>query len=231
MQGDLLLAATRIYSCSSQLQIQYHVARHTLFEAYCRELSQLRRKLGDEREHEVWRDFLRPHNRYRYEHAYAPIPFNIGAICEDETTALMSDRLEMIRRLFGVHFAKAKGLVERINTLRQHSYTPLQRAITNLIEADMDGTILVLRDRSIARLTASVLSATSLSGLPIFAASELSELDTHQQIVVIGNPRQYPEHLFMAPRAKQIHIIQYNFLFQIVRLENILRLINNEFIE
>ena len=126
---------------------------------------------------------------------------------ERSTPALISDAIALGRD---------------VGELAVDSSDPLGGHARDLLGAGSpECSVLVVRDRS---YRGAVESHFHTAGCPVrvVVPAEVPEMDVVETMILVGQAKHYPDHLLNAPRARQLCVLRYEWLRDILRVESLL---------
>ena len=116
----------------------------------------------------------------------------------------------------------AIALGQDVGQLSQDSSDPLGAHARDLLgSGSPECSVLLVRDRTYREAVESHFHA---AGCPVrvVVPAEVPELDVAETMVLVGQAKFYPDHLFNAPRARQLYVLRYEWLTDITRVEALL---------
>jgi hypothetical protein len=214
MNAIELAVLARLYAEGASVKIRHHPVRHDEFRNFCVALGQFQKGLRDSESgtDAYWTPLLRTAKRFRFDAMASPMAFSdIGLL--DSVSSLRS------------HYARCGGmypqvaalvgqLIDRLDLVSSRQDSPLWDAAATVIGAPHSGAVgLVLCE---ARLTAAsqsvLLGVTGLEGVRIINQQQLRHTVWYERILLFGAPFWYRDHVFQAPRSRQIEVFRYSWL-------------------
>ena len=201
-----------VYQNSQKCRINYYTVEHEQFQDFCFGLSQLDRYIKRENldDDECWKDFLLTLKRYRYQLCSTPIPFNSPEIVEKINLHRLKQELRKFQLIYPEISHLAKQVFNQFYTLIQLSDNPLLDYVEHhLYNSDYQSRatpVLLQRSRQIP-----LVNNYQLSNLELLIPSKLRDCEGYEKLTVIGCSRWFPEHIFSAPRAKEINVVHYDW--------------------
>ncbi len=214
MKAVSISMAEEIYACATSLTIYRREVEHKLFGEYCFELGKLIRSLGDAAEDAYWEAFLRPLRRYRFESSAAPLPFSHHYLRGPLLTERLRDHLTGCERIFAEFSAQARHVFDLFSELASSHDNPLLIPIMDVADGGKYGdcAILTVRPGLVGHVESVTRANPRLRGVRTVGVSQLRDEPCRGRLIVLGPACWFPEHVFTAPRAREIDIIRYAWL-------------------
>ncbi len=209
-----LAAADCIYACGADRSYTVHYARHARFRAFSLALAQMDRALGETASDDFWRDWLRQLRRYRFDVSAAPLPFDHPAAILEAQLSSLQARLVECDALFPDFAPPARALIEKLRDLVVAGDNPLVQALKRLFpDGPEQATAILVKESRLIPAAESVLEMDPhLREITVISAQQLRGATCYSRIAVIGRAGWFPDYVFMAPRARVIDIIQFDWL-------------------
>jgi hypothetical protein len=107
---------------------------------------------------------------------------------------------------------EARPLTEDFVGLLQCPDNPLLDCIQTVLGSRLKGAAAAVPEsRLLAAARAAVKSREKTRELEFVGTDELRETDTYERLILLGPARWYPDHVFSAPRAAEIHVVSYRW--------------------
>jgi len=214
MTSISLADADRIYTCGRDCLYTVHYARHARFRTFSIALTQLDRALDETASDDFWRDWLRQLRRYRFDVSAAPLQFDHPAAIFEAQLSSLQARLVECDALFPDFAQSARALIEQLWGLVATRDNPLLEMLKRLLpEGPEQATAILVKESRLIPAAESVLEQDpQLRGINVITAQQLRGSRCYSRIAVIGRAGWFPDHVFMAPRAQVIDIIQFDWL-------------------
>ena len=202
-----------IYECIQFCVMKWHWVDHEKLHTFSLALRKFERLLGEEKDEELWQQFLRPLKRFRFRLCATPLPFNHPrlAINDIEKIAVVLSRVQYLYPELGV---SAQKLFTMVKLLLNCNDTPLLELLTSLSYGKFPNkTALLLKDpRMIPPVREAISKNPTLREIELIRFPQLCTGNVYKKLLVIGPTRWFPEYVFNAPRAKEIHLINFNWI-------------------
>jgi hypothetical protein len=209
--GDHLAFADQIYSCSKAASLVRHSVSFPELATFSRDLIKLRRRLGDEADEEYWTAFLRPLRRYVFLLCSTPLSAIDAAIHNPELHKRLKDHLNRAKLIYPSFADEAADLLENYSEITRHPDSPLLTAVKAIVESAKE-TALLLKDSRLTKAVEKALPPTPFTEIEVIGPNHLRGESCYDKLIVLGAPSWYPEYIFAAPRAREIHVVTYNWL-------------------
>jgi hypothetical protein len=199
-------SAGALYACARSRSVTYHTVEHATFQRFYSAARRLERAAGERADEDVLRPLIRDARRLRFELATAPLPFNDATVHQ----RVGGDHDSIARKVALIYPGIAQDTAEVARLLTEllaSGDSPFQDVIDTL---GGRGTALVLRK---ARLVSSVQAV--LRARPATRDVEVLDLDairsarTFNRLIVCGPSHWFPDYVFSAPRAADVHVVSY----------------------
>ncbi len=215
MMPTSVAATNRIYVCRENCSWTVHCTHHSGFRKFCFALTQLDQALGDEASaDDFWRDWMRPLRRYRFDMSAAPLPFDHPeAILEEQLASLQAGVAEC-ESLFPDYAPLARAVLEKLRSVVESRDNPILQLLTSLFPEDaLHPAAILLKEPRLMPAAESVLNLHALlDGISLVSPQQLRGSACYAKLAVIGPARWFPDYVFMAPRARSIDVIQFDWI-------------------
>jgi hypothetical protein len=204
--------ATSVYETASKCEITRHWVDHAILANVSRSLRSLVQSLGSEAEEEFWQQVLGPVRRLAFALCSTPLPFNIvdSAVCID-WDKLHRD-VRRCERLYPDSHSTLVSLVHDLQSLCEETCSPISAWLESLHSA-CGGMSVILHNLRMNQPTAAYFAASAaLRNAKIVSARQLRDAHLCDVLVAIGPCGWFPEYVFSAPRAAQIHVVSYRWI-------------------
>lgn len=205
-------SATSVYETASKCEITRHWVDHAGLADVSRSLRALVQTLGAEAEDEFWQRTLGPVRRLAFAFCSTPLPFDRATAA----TCIEWDKLNLqVRRcqqLYPDSHAALAGVVQKLQSLGAEAVSPFTAVLESLHSAN-GGMSVVLRNPRMNQVTAAHFAACAgLRNARVVSARQLREAYLCDVLVALGPCGWFPDHVFSAPRAAQIHVVSYRWI-------------------
>ncbi len=207
--------ATEVLSCAAHLSVSRSAVCNEMFFEFSMELRRFERCLGELTRDPVWRPFVAPMRRYRFEISAAPLAFNyLGSVGSMELIDRLGQKLALCAQVNPDFVESGRRLLGKLSALIGVTDAPLLRGIKEMCDVSrVEHRAVVVKEPRLVQMAAAVLKEeSSLSTLRIVTVSELQGEQCFCQLFVIGPAVWYPDYVFTAPRAHSIHLLKYAWL-------------------
>lgn len=208
--------ANRLYECARTLTVQRVAVRHSAFRQVCRELQTFLRLLDGSDNDPYWQPFVRWIKRYRFRCLSSPIPFNHPSIYTPEEASHLRTHLKLCSSIYPDLADPAVRVLDLIEGLAFQSENPLLEALSRLVEGiDDSKTIVVLKDSSALKVVEDQVPecSTALGAAHLVPWYRIPSTEETSHLVIIGSPHWFPLHLFSAPKAPALYVVNYEWTF------------------
>lgn len=219
MIGTPLPTATAIYSCRSVVEIKQHHIAHDAFKEFSFLLQGFERALGDEVENEYWKPFVRCLKGYRFEVTAAPLGFGNPVVMSPDMLRWLDARLAQCRMLYPQFVAPSGELLANLNRLVEANDNPLLEYATTLDTSQSHNltihrklTVLIKESRLIPAFEDVLKSRKMFNFIEVVSEAQLRGSNCYENIVCVGPSRWFADHVFSAPRAPRIHVLNFNWV-------------------
>jgi hypothetical protein len=205
--------AGKIYECGSNSRIVRHFVDYPEFGQFCLRLKQFERLLGDASGDSFWRPLLLKLKRYRFEMCASPLPFDHPAVFPPSLLALLNKTLKQCRDVYPGYAAHLEELLLYLKTLVEGCANPLFNFLTGMFNSNrMYEAALLLKESRLIPFTERIIHHVIYNSVDCINIQQYSGPKCYQTVVVIGPARWYPEFIFRASRATEIHLVSYKWI-------------------
>lgn len=219
--GTLLSSATKVYHYSSHCKIDQHRISCPEFGSFCIELRRFKNALGEICQEEYWRKLLSFLNRFQFEMSAAPVSFNHADIYSRGLVESLKGHLARCDVIYPSFAAQAQELLARVEQLAKSKASPLLDYLIKFPTAIGKNSALVLKESRLIRTVESEFALRrdeitknqpDLLRAELIVAPQLRGSTCYRKLFVIGPSFWFPEYVFNAPRALEVHILQYSWI-------------------
>lgn len=213
MKEISLVLASEIYACSNDA----HIKRHRVACPEIRDFSQALRKfeleLGEDAKDEYWESLLLRLRRYRFLLSTLPLPSNHRAMYQQGTLENLENHIANCNQVYPDLANGARELLQRFAIIALHEKNYLLAKMLELGSAlGQSNAALVLKETRFIEAVEDTLSSESmLRQIRVVGTQHLRGEICYQNLIVLGAAHWYPEYVFIAPRAREIQLIGYDW--------------------
>ena len=200
---------TALYEAAASLQVDRVCVEDEAVCAFSHAVQRLKQRLGGDAADSYWRPVMARLVRVRWELATVPLPLHHPALGLDDSARFVRDRLQSCAEVFPPHAGAASEVTALLADLAARADDPLGDAVRSLA-LEARSAFLLLRDARHALAVEQALDGSSR--LAVLTPPQLSDANVHDVAAVIGPARWFPQHVFAAPRARHMYIVQYRWL-------------------
>jgi hypothetical protein len=205
-------SATSVYSDVSRCEIVRHTIDHPGLASAAFSLRALVQALADEAEDEYWRQTLGPIRKLAFAFCSTPLPFSTAAAATGVDWSKLQRQVSRCQQLFPDSHRALAGLVQQLEALSQENTSPLIVPLATL-NARRSGLSVVMRNPRMHQAVAAHFSASiELRGAGVVSPLQLRGGHFCDTLAVIGPCNWFPEYIFTAPRATEIHVISFRWI-------------------
>lgn len=206
-------AVHAVYECSRACHAEYHPVDHHLFERFWRVCCAFERTAGPAATEDIVRPLFRA-SRARFGAAATPLSFDQLVFfrgVEDPATVV-----DKVRAAYPGMAREAQELAGLVGELSASVASPLFERLEALgyergIEA---ATIVVRAPKLLESCRDRFNSSPILSSWDVIAPDALREAREYGRLFFIGPTGWFPDYVFAAPRAAELHVISYAWLLR-----------------
>jgi hypothetical protein len=206
----------RRHQASERSSLYRHTAHHGPFADLSFSITELQRALGENaRDETFWAPLFREWKRFRYLASVLPLPFNSPILWSDEAKNLCSRKLKVVHQVASSSEAEtAEKIDQALNELRQSDDSPLRDLLANCLSEQGPGesAILLQDSRHLKEVGSSLLEVVGTSTTPVLSPAQLKDSNNFDRLYLFGPSKWYQLPLLAAPRADELHVLQYNWL-------------------
>lgn len=215
MNATAFAAADAIYECASSSRIQYHAAQSELFQSFWEGSRRLERAAGAAVGEDIVRPLVRA-TRARFALAAAPLPFCQHAFFRQPLGA--DSIVERVCRAYPSMAQEAREVADLIRRLAVSDANPLLDRLEQLCQEQglaSEGGAVVVRAGNLREACQSLLETRpELSHWDVVDPQDLRGARTFSRLALIGPTSWFPDYVFGAPRAAELHVITYGSLLR-----------------
>jgi hypothetical protein len=201
----------KLYQCAKNCQVYKHLVHHTAFRGFCTAVRDLKNSLGEQVEDEYWQGLFRELGRFQFMRCAAPVPVNYQA---DELLHFLEDQKKDCRLFFPSFFPRLQGIIDHISSLVAIPGNPILEKILELMTPDEPLKIaILLKETYLIPLVEELLGDfLSLQSVELVNKHQLRGVQCYQKLFVIGPHYWFPDYIFRASRAEEVHYIRYGWI-------------------
>lgn len=170
-------------------------------------------QLGEDSEADYWILFNWRIRRYQFLLSTLPLPPSHSSLDSNGSLTILKGRLAACSHSYPAHTAAASNVVRAFEILAERERSAFLDTLIGQDFENADSTVLVVKEGQFVDSVQKLLSSeTSTCRMRAMNPHEVTRNDCCQNLIVLGARRWYPEHLFTAPRAKQIHLLCYDWI-------------------
>jgi hypothetical protein len=202
--------AAALYETAAALTVDRVCVEDAVLRSYSLGLRRFLGQLGADADDPYWKPVLTRLRRARWELATVPLPPAHASLGLRESAQLLAGQLLTCESVFPTHAAAAMELAGALAEISERESDPLGAAARTFCEG-LGSVVVILRDGRHA-----VAVEEHLGSAPNVTVRAAREFDTSSRIydhaVTIGASSWFPRPVFAAPKARQIHIVQFDWL-------------------
>jgi len=162
---------------------------------------------------DFWRIFLQKLRRYRFEMCAAPLPFNHPLVFSPLLLSMLNKIRQQCREVYPGYEAALEELSLCIKTLAETGANPLLDFLIDLFgRIGTKETALLLKESCLLPDTEELIQLVIGKWVDCINIQQFRGPKCYQAVVVIGPARWYPDFIFSAPRAAEIHLASYKWI-------------------
>lgn len=206
-----LALADQVYKCGKAAHIVRHSVSFPELGTFYRALRELQRKLGSESDEEYWAAFFRPLRRYLFLLSSTPLNADDTAIYNPDLIGRLEAHLSRAKLIYPSFADEAQRLVSDFSQIPRQRSSPLLAAVREIGDPWKESALL-LKDTRFTEAIENVLPADPFGEIEVVGTNQLRSEICYDRLFVLGAPCWYPEYIFTAPRAPEIHVVAYTWL-------------------
>ena len=209
-----LYRTDRLYAACNSLQLQVHKVGWAALREYSNWIRKFERAAKHYGEDPVVRGVLSGLKRFGFRYCYSPLPISHSYLSSAPAENCISDFMSVASAGYPDLYEMMTPLSEIIGQLKNTEENPLLRKIIHLVSGRYGSSVavLVLSSAIVSELQ-SVLDQ-HCQGVPTAVISkwQLKNPDVHDNLLIVGAPHWYPEHIIDAPRSPNIDIVVFEWI-------------------
>ena len=199
-----------LFDCLAETEIHERLVWDAHVHRFSAALSTLGEGIGKD---DPLRPLLRRLNRLRFDLMAAPVsPQAVGS--EAAHAQFRKDRVRIEAAFPHLQSALTETL-GALEALSERRANPLLDALMATFAHGLDGMRVALVLLAESRLLEPAQRAAVEAGFDNFqwmTPPELRRANRMERLIVLGAPRWFPDHVFTAPRAPEIHVVRYRWI-------------------
>jgi len=210
-----MAAAEGIYHCCRVVTLDFHRVDFPELGSFDKALNGFDRLLGEMARDDFWMPAIRKLKRLRFDLCAAPFTAReLAGSCQNALSWL-GDHVRQSALAYPDMHEAALSLADRLETLCQCGKAPLLEKILELAGTERaEGNALLIKEpRLFSRVQNVLRSHSELHNWEVVGPENLRGEARYQRILAIGPPRWFPEHIFVSPRAPQVAIVTYKWVW------------------
>jgi len=205
-------SATSLYETASQCEITRHWIDHAGLADVSRSLRSLAQSLDSESEQEFWQRVLGPVRRLAFALCSTPLPFDRAAAAASIDWDKLHRHVRLCRQLYPDSHAALASLVQKLQSLSVEVGSPFTAPL-ELLHGKRGGLSVILRNPRMNQAVAAYFAdSVALRNATIVSARQLREAHLCDVLVAIGPCGWFPDYVFTAPRAAQVHVVSFRWI-------------------
>lgn len=205
-------SATSVYETVSKCEITRHWVDHAGLADVSRSVRSLVQLLDSESEEEFWQRVLGPVRRLAFTLCSTPLPFDRAAAAACIDWDKLHRQVRLCQQLYPDLHAALASLVQKLQSLSAEKGSPITAPLESL-HGVSGGMSVVLRNPRMNQPVAAYFAANAaLRNAKVVSARQLREAHLCDVLVAIGPCGWFPDYVFSAPRAAQIHVVSFRWI-------------------
>lgn len=202
--------AAELYETAAALKVSRVCVEDAEVRSFSLRLRRFLGQLGADADDPYWKPVLARLRRARWELATVPLPPAHASLGLRDSARFLAGRLRTCESVFPAHAEAATELAGALAEISERESDPLGAAARTLCEGP-GSTVVILRDGrhagAVEEHLGSAYNATVRAAAELDASSRI-----YDRAVPIGASSWFPRPVFAAPRAREIHIVQFDWL-------------------
>lgn len=215
MNSSDMNEASTIFSCQSEIKVKVHSVSSPGLQMFTRNISVFLKTLGEDGQDEFWNPIVREIKRFRFDISAAPLTNRYLSVVIECLYDLLKSKISQSKLVYGREQSEMLSqLAEQARILKGNSEQSLLDTFLHLInQKDLSKiAIAICETRLIPEVEETLRNLFRNSKINIVSPANLRESICYSELFCFGAPRWYPEYVFSAPRAKQIHLIKHKWI-------------------
>ena len=201
---------SEIYTNSEECNIIRHGIDHDELYYISVVLKSLRNSLGTEAEEGYWRQTLGPIRRFLFAACSTPLPLDAIAALSGIDWNKLLHQVQLCQQLYPDWHTALSELVQKLKSLNSDS--PFLATLESLCVDNARVSVLVHISRMNQAVDTYFNSTNALQKVEIVSIRQLKEFHICDKLIAIGPCKWFPEHIFLSPHAREIHVLNFNWL-------------------
>lgn len=190
------------------------------FKRFSLGLFEFIKALSELGEDDYWQKFLRRLKNLHFELCAAPyLPVQRQKLISSALHTL-EEHLQICTKLYPSEEKSARLLLEYLEQLLYEPEEPLVAKLQEISRGVGNVAWLIKESRLVAPVE-QLLQTLKFSNIIAVHPIQLKELRYYDQIIAVGPARWFPEHIFTAPRAREIHFVIFDWIYDNWQPQNV----------
>jgi hypothetical protein len=213
MKDVSVQVADQIYECLYEHTISRHKVYHATLHELSKSVDKLKYELEENAEDIFWKDLLSDLRLHRFFIVSSPIAVNFH---KDQLIGAISKNIKACRLSYPDFVETLQKLLGTLKQLSEQDNNPLLETLLELVSVNStQKAAVLLRGTHMRPFVEEVFSShQSLKHLEIVNAKQLQGSHCYDQLFIFGPSCWYPDYVVCAPRAKDVHLIYYKWLYE-----------------
>lgn len=215
MTSDTFHALAEVYQCSEECDYTSTAVEFPALQRFSQLLDYLIRILGDAAEDDFWHRIIRTLRRLWFDVSAAPLTTDYLKQQVTVASRLVQPVVALVPTSYPSAGSYFSALVAQLTQMSLGKLDYLLDEAAQIVQAYPADTTIALLVKAGRLLPATVDAAQSVAVLRrcrVVSPAVLREDCCFDRILVFGVPHWYPDFVFSAPRAKQIHVVKYAWM-------------------
>jgi hypothetical protein len=205
-------SATDVYETASHCEIIRHCVDHiTLANVSC-SLRTLAQSLGAEADDDFWQRVLGPIRRLAFAMCSTPLPFELIPPAVSIDWDKLHRQVRLCEQLYPDSHTVLARLVQDLQNLSTETGSPITAPLESLHSTNRNMSVVLRNPRMNQPVAAYFAASPALRDAKVVSAQQLRKAYFCDVLVAIGPCGWFPEYMFSAPRAEQIHVVSFRWI-------------------
>lgn len=212
MSNISLATADALHRLAQTRTIRYYLVDDPLFRRFWAKACQLERAAAEAGEDDILRTLLRQTRRVRYELSSSPLLFSDPVIARGLSGQERADLLNRISQAYPSLAAEANELVALTEELFRSDTNPLLDRVELLDARNGSSALVIRKSRLLEAVEVTTRTRAATSRLQVVDPESLHGATIWDRLILVGPVPWFPDYVFSAPRANEIHVISFRWL-------------------
>lgn len=202
-----------IYQCAAHYTIQRHRVKYSEFGQFCLKLNMLKDQIGELASDPYWQKYFSDLRRFRFGLTAAPFLNEYRDQRILEIYDGLSNHLKHCRAIYPDFAQPALELLNLLKRMYQDDMNPLLNKLVELSGSYQSVAWIIKESRLIPHVDDVIqMYPDLLHRVQAVHYTQMVSDNCFDSVITIGSPKWFPDSIYTAPRAYEVHIVQFSWM-------------------